>query len=213
MEGTVMTKKSLIVGVVTLCALPVAGHAQVLLNENFNEQATTPGTGLVVGPVTIGDFTALRFRILGPAGTSPHCRAPLSGNCLLLNGGASPNSLTSKKVTLEPGVSYFLSFDAIGNPNASNNMLTVTLGPGGSLFDKTIPLATGSSTFTEDQLIRVSTMETADLVFRGSGTIGANGPIIDNIVLEVPEPATLGLMALGLLGGAVAGFARCKRPN
>jgi hypothetical protein len=51
---------------------------------------------------------------------------------------------------------------------------------------------------------------TTDLVFHGAGANRTNGMLIDNISLAVPEPATLGLMALGLLG---AGFAGRRRRN
>jgi hypothetical protein len=38
-----------------------------------------------------------------------------------------------------------------------------------------------------------------------------SGPDANSFTLSVPEPATLGSLALGLLGGAGAGFARRKR--
>jgi hypothetical protein len=45
------------------------------------------------------------------------------------------------------------------------------------------------------------------------GGIGGIGSAATSVEFNAPEPATLGLMALGLLGGAGAGFARRKRRN
>jgi hypothetical protein len=53
----------------------------------------------------------------------------------------------------------------------------------------------------------VTTPEMVQLIFKASGPAGNNGAVLDNVYLA-PEPATLGLMALGLLG---AGFAGRKR--
>jgi hypothetical protein len=53
--------------------------------------------------------------------------------------------------------------------------------------------------------------ETVNLRFAASGPGGNGGISLDNIFLaSAPEPATLGLLALGLLG---AGFAGRKRRN
>jgi hypothetical protein len=77
-------------------------------------------------------------------------------------------------------------------------------------------LANGSpiSSTEVTQVITVATPDNVVLEFAGTGTVSRTaGMIVDNVLLTgtpTPEPATLGLMALGLLGGAVAGFAKRK---
>jgi hypothetical protein len=201
-----MTKKSLILGVVTLCALPAAGHAQVLLSENFD--ALTPTAAGFSGPVG-PDFMGANVQISGTA-----CRAPASGRCLVLQNHTG--TLTSKMVTLDPGIRYTLSFDLVGNggtANTTTSVATVTLG---DKFDHVYTLANGSPVSSTEvtQVITVATPDNVDLEFAGTGTVSRTaGMIVDNVLLTgtpTPEPATLGLMALGLLGGAVAGFAKRK---
>jgi hypothetical protein len=115
--------------------------------------------------------------------------------------------LTSIPVTLEAGKAYFLSFDIVGNSIAGGtSVTTVTLG---SAFDQTFTL-NNSPTVQSDmvsEVLRPTSNMTTDLVFHGAGANRTNGMLIDNISLAVPEPATLGLMALG------AGFAGRKRRN
>jgi hypothetical protein len=48
-----------------------------------------------------------------------------------------------------------------------------------------------------------------ELIFKASG--GGGGPVLDNIRLAAPQPASLGLMTLGLLGAGL--FAGRKRGN
>jgi hypothetical protein len=195
--------KQLILGVVTLCALPAASQAQVLLSENFNALTPAPFTTATeaVGP----EFTASHFRIAGP--TAGNCTSPASGSCIVLQNATG--SLTSIPVTLEAGKAYFLSFDILGNGLAGGTSVTnVTLG---SVFDQTFTL-TNSPRQTEmvNEVIRPTSNITTDLIFHGAGVSRTAGMFIDNVRLAVPEPATLGLMVLGLLG---AGFAGRKRRN
>jgi hypothetical protein len=212
MEGTIMTSKALVLGVVALCALPAAGQAQVLLSENFDE--LTPGTvpnGASVGP----DFTGTNVVIVGPANNHGSCRAPASGHCLALNDMLG--SLVSVPVTLLPGHTYDLSFDLQGNslrPNTTSSMVTVTLG---SFFDRPFTLTNGSPTDSVsviDPITVPTSMSRVSVVLAFNGTGSANitdGTVIDNILLaqtSVPEPATLGLLVLGLLGAGLAGRKR-----
>jgi hypothetical protein len=60
-----------------------------------------------------------------------------------------------------------------------------------------------------DHPITVSTPEDVELIFKASG--GGGDPVLDNIRLAAPEPASLGLMTLGLLGAGL--FAGRKRRN
>jgi hypothetical protein len=123
---------------------------------------------------------------------------------------------------LEAGTTYLLSFDAFGNAgvasgNTAQNELRVTLGDdfnGSTGMTFTLsnhPVSGGHDVFS---IVPTST-QSVQLMFSSHSTgIGNQGPVLDDIVLTAaPEPATLGLLALGLLGGAGAGFARRKRPN
>jgi len=190
-----------------------------LIDENFNSVATRPVSNANVGTM----FTATSVGVGGTGSTTGHagiCVTPASGRCAWLN--QSAGVLTSVAVTLEPNTDYLLSFDALrsnANTTAFNPMLTVTLGPGGSgsVFQETFTLTASTPGIVKDESIRVPTAETVQLRFTASpqNNSGTNGPVIDNVSLvqapavATPEPASLGLMVLGLLGGA--GFAARKR--
>jgi hypothetical protein len=197
-----MTSKhrQLMLGFVTLCALPAASQAQVLLNENFNALTPIPFT---TGTQAVGpEFTASHFALMSG------CPSPASGNCIVLQNALG--SLTSIPVTLDAGKVYDLSFDLRGNGIAGGtSVTTVTLG---SAFAQTFtlnnPPPTGSDMVSE--VLRPTSNITTDLIFKGAGVSRTSGMLIDNISLAVPEPATLGLMILGLFG---AGFAGRKRRN
>jgi hypothetical protein len=125
--------------------------------------------------------------------------------------------LTSTTVTLDPEVRYVLSFDLVGNGAtgaATTSVTTVKLGPAGSLFDHVYTLNNGSPTSATEvtQTFTVTMPETVNLVFSGTGISRTAGMVVDNVSLTgipTPEPATLGLMVLGLLGAV--GFAKRKR--
>jgi len=210
--GTIMTSKSLFLGVVVLCTLPAAGLAQTtatLISEDFDE--LTPANG-VTGPV--GVFSSLApgtVNILGPM--SGLCFALASGNCVEL-GRANPNGgvLESNPLLLQPGDSYSLSFVMNGQLSGGHTNGTVSVGS----FSQNLNAVTHSST-AETFSITVPAATSVPLIF--TGVSGNNGLVLDDIRLTcsgptcspaVPEPATLGLLALGLLG---AGFAGRKRRN
>jgi len=212
-----MANKSLILGVVALCTVPAATQAQqVLINENFNE--LTPALGVM----DVGAFHTTggsNVDILGPgAGTFPElCVAPTEVNCIDLGGtGGNPLGVLQSKTefTLQPGVEYHLSFDLIGSERAGDvTATTVSFGP----YTQTFNLQPGDTTsgVVTNKEITVSTPTTAFLTFSSDSIDPFNvGSILDNVVLtssSAPEPATLGLMVLGLLGGA--GFAGRRRRN
>jgi hypothetical protein len=202
-------RKHLILGVVALCTLPAASQASLtLISENFDEIPTrTPVFSGPIGPF----FTGTNVRIVGtiPTSVAPTlCRPPASGNCL--NFGGTSGVLTSKSVELEPGHDYLLRFDLLGNPTTPAGLETTTTVTLGSVYNHTFML--GPTDITDGRVVdyfEVSTPEMVQLIFRASGPAGNNGAVLDNVLLT-PEPATLGLMVLGLLG---AGFAGRKRRN
>jgi hypothetical protein len=201
-----MTNKPLSLCIVALCVLPAASQAQVLIEEDFNEIPTrTPVFSGPIGP----DFTGTNVRIVGtiPTPVVPTlCRPPASGNCL--NFGDTNGVLTSKSVELEPGHDYLLAFDLLGNPTTPAGLETTTTVTLGSVYDHTFTL--GPTDITDGRVVdyfEVSTPEMVQLIFKASGPAGSDGAVLDNVYLA-PEPASLGLMALGLLGAGVAGRKR-----
>jgi hypothetical protein len=198
-QGTVMTgkRKHLILSVVALCALPAAAQADtILFSENFD---TVPlGTNTMdAGPnfnVTSGNVDILSNNLCVPAGPPNHC--------LDMNGNLGPATLVSStNMGLQPGEYALLSFQLTGSSVATTT--EVMFGN----YDQTFNLGPNG----EETVFRQRADITAPnqlLTFK-SLTPGDAGAILDD-VLVVPEPATLGLMVLGLLGG---GLARRKRPN
>jgi hypothetical protein len=205
-----MTAKCLS-AILALCAVPAAGHAATLLNENFNE-LTPMLTATSVGPFSAIDGT--NVDIVGGGLFGGLCVAPESGNCIDMNGsGGNPQGIlrSNSAFTLQPGVEYFLSFDLVGSQRGVTASTTVSFGP----YDQTFNLASNNVTsgIVTNHLITVSAPTTAYLTFT-SNIPGDVGTLLDNVMITsgtpagVPEPATPGLLVLGL---AAAGFAARMR--
>ena len=199
--------KHLLAVLAALCALPASGYAATLLNENFNELTPT------LSATSVGAFSAIdgtNVDIVGGGLFGYLCVAPASGNCIDMDGtgGISQGILRSNSAfTLQPGVNYYLSFDLLGSQRGITASTTVNFGP----YDNTFTLTSPSGVVT-DALVTVSKTTSAYLTFT-SNTPGDVGNLLDNVLITstpatVPEPATLGLMALGFAG---VGLARRKR--
>jgi PEP-CTERM motif len=187
-------------GLMTLCAfllLPVVSRADIL-SENFNTVTPSLNATSPVGAFTVTPGTSVD--VVGGALYGSLCVAPESGNCVDLDGTSTsgvPGQLSSALLTLTPGT-YTLSFDLIGSQRGVTDSTTVTLG---SLYDQTFVLASGDDTtgIVSDTFTVTSTTD-AQLIFT-SNTRGNVGSLLDNVdLVATPEPATLSLMAIGLLG-------------
>jgi hypothetical protein len=121
-----------------------------------------------------------------------------SGNCIDMTGDTA-GTLQSGPITLQAGMSYFLSFDLIGSGRGDMTSTTVTLGN----YTQTFVLQSWDTTSAEIQeLITVPQTTVTNLVFQ-SNTNGVDGTLLDNVLLTsaagaVPEPGSIFLLALGL---------------
>jgi len=191
-----MMTRQLVPCFLILCALPAASQAAILLDENFNELKPQNNA------VDLGELKAVAgvpdsVDIVSGA----ECPAPESGNCVELN-GAGFGRLESK-ITVSPG-KYFLSFDLINAPGVTTNT-TVSLG------DTRLAIKLGPGDTTDivlNQLVTVDTIGSPRL-FIASNTFGRVGALLDNVIISTtplvgaPEPATFGLLALGIAGAGL----------
>jgi len=189
--------KQLLLWLVALCALPAATQATILLNENFDE--LTPQNNAV----SVGAFAALTGSPVDIV-SGAQCPAPASGVCVQLDGSGPPAvpGRIQSRMTFAPGT-YFVSFDLVSPSGVTTNStvslgstrLPEILGPGDSAIVKNQPFTVGS---------------TLNQLFIASNTLPV-GAVLDNVIVSttpigvgVPEPATWGLLALGIAAVGVA---------
>ena len=213
-----MTSKRLILlSVVAACALPIAGQAQTttLFAENFD--SLTPANNVSEAGLfhTIPGLTRAPTLVSIVTGSNL-CFPFATDNCLDLNStsGVAGGIQSNMSFMLRPGNTYTLSYVLNGNPGMTRSSQTVmaTFGPRTSMST----LNMGDS-FRAMVDLRPSQQSTALITFTSSSS--GPGPIVDDVTLTctgpncaasgIPEPATFGLLALGLLGGA--GFAGGRR--
>ena len=154
--------------------------------DSFSQWTVSDGTVDLIGVGTPYDF--------------------LPGNGLYVDmDGSSGNAgkLTSIAINLAAGT-YTLQFDLAGNQrNGSTESVTVQVNMG-SLVSDSISLAQNADFTTFQYTFSVAAPTVVNLSFEGAG--GDNvGMLLDNVSVSIPEPGTLALLGLGLVG---AGFAR-----
>ena len=207
-------KYSLLACLPALAIITAPLHASTILNENFE----TAINNLTV--TQAGQFNTIGGSNVDVVGGSNYgflCAGPESGQCVDLGGtggNAFGNLVTS--VNLAAGT-YNLSFDLIGSQRGDTTSTTVNFGDYSQTFVLTSDdIASG----VVSQLITIGTDGSYQLQFLNNAYPGDNpniGALLDNVSITsvsagttgtspVPEPATLGMMATGLIG--IAGAVR-----
>lgn len=177
-------------------------QSSVFSTDGSNSARLTPSVSIGTIESTLG-LTAGTIDSLTPDG---------------LNGSKKPTDGAAIYQTFSIGVGDVISFDfsyvdAESNNNWNDTAIAIIDGASGSLMDLILgsSLATdstsGSGTFTATQANSNATL--AFVVFNQGDTAVDPVLYIDNVAGgEIPEPATLGLMILGLAG---IGLTRKKR--
>ena len=184
-------------------------HAATIFTENF-DSAT-----IALDVTQAGQFNTINgtnVDVVGGSNFGYLCVGPESGNCVDMggSGGDAYGDLVAT-LTLAPGT-YDLSFDLIGSQRGETTSTTVSFGN----YSQTFILASGNDTsgIVVNQLVTVAGGATT-LQFLNNAYPGDDpniGALLDDVTVTtvasspVPEPATLGLMATGLIG--IAGAVR-----
>lgn len=172
-----------------------ATHAAVIFTDNFN--AENGGTG-VLNYTGFANWTVSGGGTVDLIGNGFFDFYPGNGLYVDLDGSSSDAGLltSSPAFNLAPGT-YTLQFALGGSQRGDSNTVRVLLG---SLYGESFTLASGDPLALITRTFIVDTPTSASLAFQNDG--GDNvGAILDNVSLNtVPEPATLTLLGLGLLG-------------
>lgn len=198
--------RSKLAGVLVGSLFCMSANATVIFQDNFDSEAGAPGqSSLNYNSFTNWTVSDGTVDVVSNGGWGINCVGN-TGKCVDLDGSSGNAGIfTSTALTLTAG-EYLLSFDISGNQRggAADNLL-VTLG---GFFNDSFSLSPLDPWVTVTHSFTVSSTSSNSFIFNHAG--GDNvGIMLDNVSLvrAVPEPATIAMFGLGLLG---VGFARKK---
>lgn len=192
--------RTVIISAAVAIGFSAGAQAAVIFMDDFNGE--NGGTGALnyagFANWTVSGGTVDLIGVGGPFDFQP-------GNGLYVDmDGSSRNAgkiETSASFNLTPGTLYELSFDLAGNHrNTAQESVTMEVGVG-SVLSEIFSLGQNVAFTTFTRQFSVGAATSVTISFEGAG--GDNiGMLLDNVVLssvDVPEPATLGLLGVGLL--------------
>lgn len=197
-----------VIGFLAASLLSVSASASVIFIDNFDTEAGAAGASSLnytsFANWTVSDGTV---DVVATSGWGIQCVGGI-GKCVDLDGSTgNAGKLTSSLLSLTAGT-YSLSFDISGNQRGgAADSFTLALG---GFLNESFNLTPSAPWQTITRTFTVSATSANNIIFNHAG--GDNiGVMLDNVSLSkvnVPEPASLAMFGLGLIG---LGFARRRQ--
>ena len=190
--------KSTYLALLAVLLSPMAVNADLIVNGGFEDPDISTGTFDVFGAitgwyVTTGAGIEIQDNIAG---------SPFEGDQFVELDSYS-NSGMAQDVGTSSGLFYELVFAFSARPNVSATSNSIDIFWGGAFLDSITANGVGLSdtSWTTYNYTVMATDDLSVLAFRATGTSDSLGGYLDGVSLvAVPEPGTLALISLGLLG-------------
>jgi hypothetical protein len=204
-------KSLLMIGLLTYVVLLItpAMRAQNLIqNGSFELPGVSFQQQIPSGSTFLTDWTVSDsgdvFIHNGPANGGDYGPAEDGVDYLDLSGDGSPHATVYQDFSTTPGLQYSLSFyigSSSYNPQQTIHVFLFENVQGYLLNTTLTPLApSGNINWLKETFTFTASMDSTRLQFQDTSSIDDNASYIDNVsVTPAPEPATVGLLSLGLL--------------